>query len=61
MVADDKMARRPNKRKRKLGDAFMSEFTNPEDSPGGAMAGARAIRTSTLPLIVGWIDRLAKA
>jgi hypothetical protein len=61
IVADDKMARRPNRRKRKFGDAFVREFTSPEDSPGGAMAGASAIRTSTLPLRVGWIERLAKA
>jgi hypothetical protein len=61
MVADDKMARRPNKRNRKLGEAFMSEFAKPEESPGGAMAGARAMRTSILPLIVGWIERLANA
>lgn len=55
------MARRPKRRKRIEGFVFTRDETIPEARPGGAIAGARATKTSILSLRVGWMERVAKA
>lgn len=61
MVVLLRMALRPKARNRTSGDALMKELTMPDASPGGAMAGANAMKTSTLSFRLGCIDRVAKA
>ena len=61
MVAELRMLLRPKARKMTSGEAFINESTTLLYKPEGDMAGARAMKTSTLSLSVGWIDRVAKA
>lgn len=61
MVAELRMDRLPKRRNRTCGDALTSESTTPLDSPAGAMAGAKAMKTLTLLLSFGWMARVAKA
>jgi hypothetical protein len=61
MVAELSKLRRPNNRNRTSGEVFIKESTVPVVRPGGDMAGASAMNTSTLSLSVGWIERVAKA
>lgn len=53
IVAELSKLRRPNKRNSTSGEVFMKESTNPVVRPGGDMAGASAINTSTLSFNVG--------
>lgn len=53
--------RRPKRRKRNTGEAFIRESTIALDKPDGAMAGARATKTSHFVFKVGWIERAANA
>ena len=53
MVAELRMLLRPKARKRTSGEAFINESTIPFRSPAGDIAGARAMKTSTLSLRVG--------
>jgi hypothetical protein len=53
MVVEGRIARLPKARKRMSGEAFTKEFTIPVESPFGDMAGARAMKRSTLSLSVG--------
>lgn len=59
--AEARMARRPNSRYRTCGEDLMSASAMPLAKPGGDMAGARAMKTLTCLLSVGWRDRAAKA
>jgi len=45
--AEERMARRPKMRKRRVGEAFMRPSTIGAERPLGRMAGARAIKTLT--------------
>lgn len=51
----------PKAKNKTSGDALMNELTTPDARPGGAIAGARAIKTSTFSFRLGWIDSVAKA
>ena len=51
----------PNARKITSGEALTRASTMPLDSPAGDIAGASAIKTSTLSLRVGCIDKVANA
>lgn len=53
MVALVRIALRPKARKRTCGDALTKESTIPDVRPGGDIAGARAMKTSTFWLRVG--------
>ena len=53
IVALVRIALRPKARKRTSGDALTKESTIPDVRPGGDIAGARAMKTSTLSLRVG--------
>jgi hypothetical protein len=55
------MERRPNNKNRTEGDAVTSASTIPLDKPAGAIAGARAIKTLTWLLSLGWMAKLANA
>ena len=61
MPAELSRLRRPNARNSISGDALIMEATMPLARPGGDIAGARAMNTSTFSLRVGWIDSVAKA
>jgi hypothetical protein len=61
IVAELSKLRRPNRRNNTSGDVFMKESTVLVVRPGGDMAGASAMNTSTLSLSIGWIERVAKA
>jgi hypothetical protein len=61
IVADPRIARRPKARNKMSGEALTNESTIEELRPPGDMAGARAMKTSTLSLSVGWMDRVANA
>lgn len=52
---------RPKARKTTCGEAFISASTMPLYSPAGDMAGARATKTSTFWLSVGWTESAANA
>ena len=53
IVALVRIALRPKARKSTSGDALTRESTIPDVRPGGDIAGARAMKTSTLSLRVG--------
>lgn len=55
------MLRRPKAKKRTSGEALTKALTTPFRRPAGDMAGAKAMKTSTLSLRVGWMDSVAKA
>ena len=61
IVAELRIDRRPNSKKRTCGDAFIRASTIPFDNPAGAMAGARAMKTLTCAFSLGWIASVAKA
>lgn len=61
MVAELRMDRLPNMRYRTDGEALTRESTTPFDSPAGAMAGARAMKTLTWWFNLGWMARVANA
>lgn len=61
IVAELRMERRPNNKNRTEGDAVTSASTIPLDKPAGAIAGARAIKTLTWLLSLGWMAKLANA
>ena len=61
MVADVRIALRPNARNSTSGEALTNESTIPLFRPAGDIAGARAMNTSTLSLSVGWMESVAKA
>lgn len=61
MVAELSMDRRPKRRNSTCGEALTRASTMPLDKPAGDMAGARAIKTLTCSLSLGWMDKLAKA
>lgn len=61
MVAELSMLRRPKAKKRTSGEALTKASTTPFRRPAGDMAGAKAMKTSTLSLRVGWMDSVAKA
>lgn len=53
MVAELRIERRPNMRKRTWGEALTRASTIPVDRPAGDIAGARAIKTLTWSLSLG--------
>lgn len=59
--AEARMARRPKSRYKTWGEDLMSASAIPLAKPGGDMAGARAMKTLTWVLSVGWRDSAAKA
>ena len=61
IVAEPSMLLLPKARKSNCGDALTSESTTLFRSPAGDIAGARAMKTSTLSLRVGCIDNVANA
>ena len=61
MVVLLRIAFRPNKRKRTAGDVLTNMLTIPDAIPGGAIAGASAIKTSTFSFKLGCIERVANA
>ena len=61
MVAEERMDLRPKKRYMRVGEAFMRLSTMGAERPGGAMAGARAMKTLIFWLSCGWMLRAAKA
>lgn len=61
MVAELRIDRLPNMRYRTDGEALTRESTTPFDSPAGAMAGARAMKTLTWWFSLGWMARVANA
>lgn len=56
-----KIAFRPKARNKTSGDALINELTMPDARPGGAIAGARAMNTSTFSFKLGWIESVANA
>ena len=52
---------RPKARNMTSGEALVKALTIPLCRPGGDIAGAKAIKTSTLSLSVGWMESVAKA
>lgn len=61
IVAELRMERRPKRRKRTCGEAFINESTIPFERPAGDIAGARAMNTLTFSLSFGCTARVAKA
>lgn len=61
IVVELKIERRPNRRNKTCGDAFISESTTPFLKPAGDIAGARAMNTLTLSFSFGCIESVAKA
>lgn len=53
ILAELSMERRPNRRKRTCGEAFIRESTMPFERPAGDIAGASAINTLTLSFSLG--------
>lgn len=61
IVVELRMERRPKRRNRTSGEAFISESTTPFLNPAGDIAGASAMNTLTLSFNFGCIDSVAKA
>lgn len=61
IVVELSIERRPKRRNRTCGEAFMSESTMPFLKPAGDMAGARPMKTLTLSFSFGCIESVAKA
>ena len=61
MTVELRMLLRPKARNITSGEALINASTTLLCKPAGDMAGARAMKTSTLSFSMGWTDRAAKA